>query len=123
MRRQPTGLRGQALRLDGQFEAAVTEYDRGVAAEPLTIRPLAGRRVALAGLGQAAAGGGEVAFLLGDIAAVRDHVLRAVAAELTSAAVGDLLARAELAAGSPTRRLNSVPVRALDKSRTSTCSS
>ena len=61
--------------------------------------------------------GGEVAFLLGDIAAVRDHALRAVAAESTSAAACDLLARAELAAGSLDAALESARrARALDKS-------
>ena len=47
---EPTGLRAEALRLDGQFEAAVTEYDRALAAEPDDPWLLGGRGVALAGL-------------------------------------------------------------------------
>ena len=57
------------------------------------------------------------AAVLGDIAAVRERALRAVAADSTSAAACDLLARAELAAGSLDAALESARrARALDKS-------
>ena len=134
---EPTGLRAEALRLDGQFEAATAEYDRALTAEPDDPWLLGGRGAALVGLGRLdearhdldravllapesvslLLADGEVAFRLGDIAAGRDYALRAVAADSTSAAACDLLARAELATGSLDAALESARrARALDKS-------
>jgi tetratricopeptide (TPR) repeat protein len=134
---EPNGLRAEALRLDGQFEAAVAEYDRALAAEPADPWLLGGRGAALAGLGRLdearrdldravqlapasvslLLAAGEVAFRVGDIAVVREYALRAVAADSTSPAACDLLARAELAAGSLGAALESARrARALDKS-------
>lgn len=134
---EPTGLRAEALRLDANFEAALAEYDRALAAEPDDPWLLGGRGAALAGLGRLdeardefdravqlapesvtlLLAAGEVAFRLGDIAAVRSLALRAAAADSTSAAACDLLARAELAAGSLDAALASARrARALDKS-------
>jgi tetratricopeptide (TPR) repeat protein len=134
---EPIGLRAEALRLDGQFESAVAEYDRALAAEPDQPWLLGGRGAALAGLGRLnearqdldravllapqsvslLMAGGEVAFRLGDIAEVRDHALRAAAADSASAAAYELLARAELAAGSLDAALESARrARALNNS-------
>jgi tetratricopeptide (TPR) repeat protein len=135
---EPTGLRAEALRLDGQFEAAIAEYDRALAAERDDPWLLGGRGVALAGLDRfdearheldravllapesvaLLLASGEVAFRLGDIAAARNHALQAVAVDSTSAAACDLLARAELAAGSLDAALEAARrAHALDKSQ------
>lgn len=132
-----TGLRAEALRLDGQFEAAVAEYDRALAAEPGDSWLLAGRGSALAGLGRLdearleldrairltpnsaslLQAGGEVAFRQGDFAGARDHALRAVAADPASPAACELTALAELASGALDAAVESARrALALDKS-------
>jgi tetratricopeptide (TPR) repeat protein len=115
-----TSVRAEALRLDGQFEAAVAEYDRALAGTPDDPWILGGRGAALMSLDRLEDArvdldravalepestvllitASELALRMDDLAAARTHAQRAVAIDSSDATGFELLARVEAMAGS-----------------------